>query len=76
MPQKRVKHRRIGTGEDGIVPRRAATQEGWGMDFVQNRTADGRPCRMLVVLVDEYTRKCLAIEVHLKTCGVRTSWRC
>jgi hypothetical protein len=32
------------------------------MDFVQDRTADGRPFRMLVVL-DEYTPECLAIEV-------------
>ena len=33
------------------------------MDFVQDRTVDGRPFRMLVVL-DEYTRECLAIEVY------------
>jgi transposase InsO family protein len=32
------------------------------MDLVRDRTADGRPFRMLVVL-DEYTRECLAIEV-------------
>jgi len=37
--------------------------EVWGMDVVQDRTADGRPFRLLVVL-DEYTRECLAIEVH------------
>ena len=64
VPQKRVKRRRIGTGENGIVRRRAMRRnEVWGMDFVQDRTADGRPFRMLVVL-DEYTRECLAIEVH------------
>ena len=63
-PEKRVKRRRIGTGENGIVCRRATRKnEVWGMDFVQDRTADGRPFRMLVVL-DEYTRECLAIEVH------------
>jgi hypothetical protein len=62
--QKRVKRRRIGTGENGIVRRRATRRnEVWGMDFVQDWTADGRPLRMLVVL-DEYTRECLAIEVH------------
>ena len=33
------------------------------MDFVQGWTADGRPLRMLVVL-DEYTRECLAIEMR------------
>ena len=64
VPQKRVKRRRIGTGENGIVRRRATRKnEVWGMDFVQDRTADGRPFRMLVVL-DECTRECLAIEVH------------
>jgi transposase InsO family protein len=63
VPQKRVKRRRIGTGENGIRRRRASMKnEVWGMDFVQDRTADGRPFRMLVVL-DEYTRECLAIEV-------------
>jgi transposase InsO family protein len=63
VPQKRVKRRRIGTGENGIKRRRASMRnEVWGMDFVQDRTADGRPFRMLVVL-DEYTRECLAIEV-------------
>jgi len=64
VPQKRVKRRRIGTGENGIVRRRATRKNKvWGMDFVQDRTADGRPFRVLVVL-DEYTRECLAIEVH------------
>jgi transposase InsO family protein len=64
VPQRRVKRRRIGTGENGIVRRRATRRnEVWGMDFVQDRTVDGRPFRMLVVL-DEYTRECLAIEVH------------
>ena len=63
VPQKRVKRRRIGTGEKGIKRRRASMRnEVWGMDFVQDRTSDGRPFRMLVVL-DEYTRECLAIEV-------------
>jgi transposase InsO family protein len=63
VPQKRVKRRRIGTGENGIKRRRASMKnEVWGMDFVQDRTADGRPFRMLVVL-DEHTRECLAIEV-------------
>jgi len=63
VPQKRVKRRRIGTGENGIKRRRSSMRnEVWGMDFVQDRTADGRPFRMLVVL-DEYTRECLAIEV-------------
>lgn len=64
VPQKRVKRRRIGTGLNGIVRRRATRKnEVWGMDFIQDRTADGRPFRLLVVL-DEHTRECLAIEVR------------
>ena len=55
VPQKRRKRRRIGTGENGIVRRRATRKdEVWGMDFVSDHTADGRPLRMVVVL-DELT---------------------
>ncbi len=61
--EKRRKRRRIGTGENGIVRRRATRKdEVWGMDFVSDHTADGRPLRMLMVL-HECTRECLAIEV-------------
>jgi putative transposase len=57
IPQKRMKRIRIGTGQNGIKRCRASMRnEVWGMDFVQDRTADGRPFRMLVVL-DEYTRE-------------------
>jgi transposase InsO family protein len=64
VPQKRVKRRRIGTGENGIVRRRATMKnEVWGMDFIQDRTADGRPLRLLVVL-DEHTGEFLALEVR------------
>ncbi len=34
----------------------------WSYDFVAERTEDGRQLRLLVV-IDEYTRECLAIEV-------------
>jgi transposase InsO family protein len=35
----------------------------WAYDFVRDRTGDGRVLRMLVV-VDEFTRECLAIRVE------------
>jgi transposase InsO family protein len=35
----------------------------WSYDFVFERTHDGRPLRMLVI-VDEFTRECLAIDVE------------
>ncbi|MDB4331783.1 DDE-type integrase/transposase/recombinase [bacterium] len=34
----------------------------WPYDFVTDRTEDGRQLRLLVV-IDDYTRECLAIEV-------------
>jgi transposase InsO family protein len=34
----------------------------WPYDFVTDRTEDGRQLRLLVV-IDEYTQECLAIEV-------------
>jgi len=69
VPQIRRKRRRIGSVEFGITRKRATRKnEVWGMDFIHDRTADGRPLKMLVVL-DEYTRESLALEVarHLKS---------
>jgi len=37
----------------------------WSYDFVMDRTSDGRPIRMLMI-VDEHTRECLAINVAKK----------
>ena len=37
----------------------------WSYDFMQDRTEDGRRFRMLTV-IDEYTRRCLAIVVARK----------
>ena len=34
----------------------------WSYDFVKGRTRDGRTLRILV-LIDEYTRECLALSV-------------
>ena len=39
-----------------------ATRIVWSYDFVTDRTEDRRQLRLLVV-IDEYTRECLAIEV-------------
>ncbi len=37
----------------------------WAYDFVSFRTHDGLPLRLLVV-VDEFTRECLSIDVERK----------
>jgi putative transposase len=64
VPQRRRKRRRIGTSESGIVRRKATMKnEVWGLDFIHDTTVGGRSLKMLVVL-DEYTRECLAIEVE------------
>ena len=34
----------------------------WSYDFLANRTEDGRKLKVLVV-IDEFTRECLALEV-------------
>lgn len=39
-----------------------ARNQVWSYDFVSAMTHDGRTLRILV-LIDEYTRKCLAIRV-------------
>jgi transposase InsO family protein len=45
-----------------IRPRPEWRHHVWAYDFVQDRTHDGRPFRMLTV-VDEFSRECLAILV-------------
>ncbi len=65
VPQKqRKKRKRLGVSENGCTTRRAEhTNHVWSYDFVMDRTEDGRRLKMLVV-VDEYTRECLCIEVE------------
>jgi transposase InsO family protein len=60
----RVKRKRqyLGSAAGGIE-RLSATRPNhvWAIDFVHDRTADGRDLKILAV-VDEYTRECLALE--------------
>ena len=65
VPQKQHKRRRLtlGGSENSCVRRRALyPNHVWSYDFVSDRTEDGRQLRMLVV-IDEFTRESLAIEV-------------
>ena len=63
VPAKPPRRRRLWLA-DGTTTRRRATRPNhvWSYDFVQDRTHDGRPLRLLCI-VDEYTRECLAIVV-------------
>ncbi len=63
VPLKQPKRGRLWLADGSIVRRRAERPDHvWSYDFVFDRTADGKPLRMLAIL-DEYTRECLAIEV-------------
>ena len=66
MPQKQPKRGRLWLNDGSRVrlrPERAG--HVWSYDFVQDRTQDGRAFRMLTV-IDEFTRRCLAIVVARK----------
>jgi transposase InsO family protein len=63
VPQKQRRRGRLWLNDGSCVrlrPERA--KHVWSYDFVSAMTHDGRTLRMLV-LIDEYTRECLAIRV-------------
>ena len=63
VPRRQPKRGRLWLNDGSCVRRRAERPNHvWSYDFVFDRTHDGRSLRMLVV-VDEYTRECLAIYV-------------
>jgi len=66
VPKKQRKRRRFPSsgGSHNSCVRHKATHRNhvWSYDFVTERTEDGRYLKLLVV-VDEFTRECLAIEV-------------
>jgi transposase InsO family protein len=63
VPRRQPKRARLWLN-DGSCIRLRPTYPGsvWSYDFTMARTHDGRPLKLLVVL-EEYTRECLAIEV-------------
>ena len=66
VPKKQPKRGRLWLGDGSCVRRRALYQDHvWSYDILMDRTRDGRPLRMLVI-VDEYTRECLSIDVRRK----------
>ena len=63
VPAKQPKRGRLWLAEGSLVRRRAERPHHvWSYDVVFDRTADGRPVRILA-LVDEYTRGCLSLDV-------------
>jgi len=64
VPEKKGRHKRLGDSENGCLRRQAERiNHVWSYDFVSDQTADGRRLKLLVVL-DEYTRESLTIEVE------------
>jgi len=63
VPQKQRKRRRLpGHSGNGCVRHKATHRNHvWSYDFVTERTEDGRQLKLLVV-IDEFTRECLALE--------------
>jgi putative transposase len=63
VPQKQGKHRRLGSSENRCTRRRAEhINHVWTYDFLMDRTEDDRRLKLLVI-VDEFTRESLSIEV-------------
>ena len=63
VPQKQPKRGRLWLNDGSCVRLRASRKNHvWSYDFVADRTHNGRALKMLTV-VDEYTRKCLAVVV-------------
>ena len=64
VPQKQPKRKRLWLNDGSCVRLRPEYKDHvWSYDFVADRTADGRPLRILTIL-DEYTRECLRIVVE------------
>lgn len=61
LPRKRRKRRSLGAKGE-VVPKALYRNHVWTYDFIEDSTVTGSRLRILAVL-DEYTRKCLAIEV-------------
>ena len=63
VPSKQPKRGRLWLTDGSCIRLRPLYRHHvWAYDFVVDRTHDGRPLKMLTVL-DEYSRKCLAIVV-------------
>ncbi len=66
VPSKQPKRGRLWLNDGSCIRLRAAwPNHVWSYDFVMDRTHDGKAFRMLTV-IDEFTRRCLAIHVDRK----------
>jgi len=64
VPKKQPKRGRLWLNDGSCIRKRAEyPNHVWSYDFILDRTHDGRPLRVLVI-VDEYTRECLSIDIN------------
>ncbi len=64
VPRRQPKRGRLWLNDGSCIRLRPEHKDHvWAYDFVQARTHDGLPLRLLVI-VDEYTRECLSIDVE------------
>jgi putative transposase len=63
VPARQPKRGRLWLRDGSCIRLRAERPNHvWSYDFVENRTHDGRKCRMLNI-IDEFTHECLAIRI-------------
>jgi len=63
VPHKQPKRSRLWLNDGSCIRLRPERPNHvWSWDFVFDRTDDGRPIKLMVV-IDEYTRQCLAVHV-------------
>lgn len=64
VPQKQPKRARLWLADGSCIRKQPEyPHHVWSYDFVMDRTHDGRSLKCLVIM-DEYSRECLAIEVQ------------
>ncbi|MEO0511799.1 MAG: IS3 family transposase [Planctomycetota bacterium] len=62
VPRRQPKRGRLWLNDGSCVRLRPERRDHvWAYDFVQTRTHDGQPLRLLVI-IDEHTRECLSID--------------
>lgn len=71
--QRKPKRKRRGLSSE-VINKAKYRDHVWSYDFAEDRTESGNKLRFLVV-VDEYTRECLAIEVE-RSMGAREVIEC
>ena len=63
VPQKQPKRGRLWLTDESCIRLRPIRKDHvWSYDLLMDRTSDGRPLRMLVI-IDEYSRECLSMYV-------------